>query len=176
MREIRMGRGLDNPDMGPVVSEKQLERVISLIESGTHDGARAVAGGARSRKPELARGFFVEPTLLDQVEPGSLVEQEEIFGPVLTVTTFETLEEAIRIANGTPYGLVSGIWTNDLKKALTLATAVKSGQVRINGYSVEGSIGLPFGGFKKSGFGREQGMEAIANYTQLKNVMINYGG
>jgi acyl-CoA reductase-like NAD-dependent aldehyde dehydrogenase len=176
MREIRMGRGLDNPDMGPVVSERQMTRVISLIESGTHDGARAVAGGARSTKPELARGFFVEPTLLDQVEPGSLVEQEEIFGPVLTVTVFETLEEAIRIANGTPYGLVTGIWTNNLKKALTLAAAVKSGQVRINGYSVEGSIGLPFGGYKKSGFGREQGMESIANYTQLKNVMINYGG
>ena len=105
---------------------------------------------------------------------GSLVEQDEIFGPVLTVTSFQSVEEAIAIANGTPYGLVTGIWTRDLSKALTLTTAIKSGQVRVNAYSVEGSIGLPFGGYKRSGFGREQGMEALANYTQIKNVMINY--
>ena len=103
------------------------------------------------------------------------MEQEEIFGPVLTVTTFETVEEAIAIANGTPYGLVTGIWTRDLHRALTVAAEVKAGQVRINGYSAEGSAHLPFGGFKRSGFGREQGMEAIAAYTQVKNVMINYG-
>jgi len=103
-----------------------------------------------------------------------VLEQEEIFGPVLTVTSFDSLEEAIAIANGTPYGLVTGIWTRDLQKALTLATAIKSGQIRINSYSVEGSIGLPFGGFKRSGFGREQGVEALANYTQIKNVMISF--
>jgi aldehyde dehydrogenase (NAD+) len=94
---------------------------------------------------------------------------------VLTVTTFGSIDEAIAIANGTPYGLVTGIWTRDLGKAFTLATAIKSGQVRINSYSVEGSIGLPFGGYKRSGFGREQGVEALANYTQVKNVMINFG-
>ena len=82
---------------------------------------------------------------------------------------------AIAVANGTPYGLVTGVWTRDLSRALTVATAVKSGQVRINSYSVEGSIGLPFGGYKRSGFGREQGVEALANYTQVKNVMINFG-
>src|SRR5437016_982662 len=94
---------------------------------------------------------------------------------VLTVTSFESVDEAIAIANGTPYGLVAGIWTKDLGKALAVATAVKSGQVRVNAYSVEGSIGLPFGGYKRSGFGREQGVEALANYTQVKNVMINFG-
>lgn len=172
---IRMGRGLDNPDMGPVVSERQMQRVLGFIEAGSKNGAKAVTGGGRSRKQELADGYFIEPTLLDHVERGSLVEQEEIFGPVLTVTTFESVEEAIAIANGTPYGLVTGIWTRDLSKALTLATAIKSGQVRVNAYSVEGSIGLPFGGYKRSGFGREQGVEALANYTQIKNVMINYG-
>jgi acyl-CoA reductase-like NAD-dependent aldehyde dehydrogenase len=133
-----------------------------------------VTGGGRSTKPELARGFFIEPTLLDAVAPGTVVEQEEIFGPVLTTTTFESVDEAIAIANGTPYGLVTGIWTADLSKALKVATAVKSGQIRINGYGVEGSIGLPFGGYKRSGFGREQGVEALLNYTQLKNVMINF--
>jgi acyl-CoA reductase-like NAD-dependent aldehyde dehydrogenase len=174
IRAIRMGRGLDNPDMGPVVSERQMQRVLGYIEAGARDGARAVAGGGRSTATELANGYFVEPTLLDEVDRGSLVEQEEIFGPVLTVTRFRSVDEAIAIANGTPYGLVTGIWTRDLGKALTLATAIKSGQVRVNAYSVEGSIGLPFGGYKRSGFGREQGVEALANYTQVKNVMINY--
>ena len=175
IRTIRMGPGLDNPDMGPVVSERQMNRVLGYLDAGARDGATAVTGGGRSTARELAHGYFVEPTLLDHVTRGSVLEQEEIFGPVLTVTTFESVDEAIAIANGTPYGLVTGIWTRDLKKALTLATAIKSGQVRINAYSVEGSIGLPFGGYKRSGFGREQGVEALANYTQIKNVMINFG-
>jgi aldehyde dehydrogenase (NAD+) len=175
IRSIRLGRGLDNPDMGPVVSERQMRRVLGFLEDGVNDGATAVTGGGRSTRPELARGFFIEPTLLDQVPRGSRLEQEEIFGPVLTVTSFESVEDAIAIANGTPYGLVTGIWTKDLGKALRVATAVKSGQVRVNAYTVEGSIGLPFGGYKRSGFGREQGVEALTNYTQVKNVMINFG-
>jgi len=175
IRKIRLGRGLDNPDMGPVVSERQMRRVLGYIEAGGKDGATAVTGGGRSQHAELARGFFIEPTLLDHVERGSVLEQEEIFGPVLTATTFDSVEEAIAIANGTPYGLVTGVWTADIKKALTVATAVRSGQIRINSYSVEGSIGLPFGGYKRSGFGREQGVEALANYTQIKNVMISFG-
>src|SRR5438105_11586499 len=172
---IRLGRGLDNPDMGPVVSERQMQRVLGFIAAGLKDGARAVAGGRRADGAGLNRGFFIEPTLLDQVAPGTALEQEEIFGPVLTVTTFGSVDEAIAVANGTPYGLVTGVWTRDLSRALRVATAVKSGQVRINSYSVEGSIGLPFGGYKRSGFGREQGVEALANYTQVKNVMINFG-
>jgi aldehyde dehydrogenase (NAD+) len=172
---IRLGRGLDNPDMGPVVSERQMNHVLGYLAAGKKDGARAVTGGGRSGAPGLARGYFIEPTLLDGVARGTPLEQEEIFGPVLTVTTFTSVGEAVGIANGTPYGLVTGLWTRDLSKALTLATAVKSGQVRVNAYSVEGSIGLPFGGYKRSGFGREQGVEALANYTQIKNVMINFG-
>jgi aldehyde dehydrogenase (NAD+) len=175
IRSIRLGRGLDNPDMGPVVSERQMQRVLGFLEGGVKDGATAVTGGGRSRAPELANGYFIEPTLLDRVPRGSKLEQEEIFGPVLTVTSFDAVDDAIAIANGTPYGLVTGIWTKDLSKALTVASAVKSGQVRVNAYSVEGSIGLPFGGYKRSGFGREQGVEALANYTQIKNVMINFG-
>ena len=172
---IHLGRGLDNPDMGPVVSERQMQRVLRFIAAGAKDGARAVAGGRRADGAGLNRGYFIEPTLLDQVARGTALEQEEIFGPVLTVTTFGSVDEAIAVANGTPYGLVTGVWTRDLSRALRVATAVKSGQVRINSYSVEGSIGLPFGGYKRSGFGREQGVEALANYTQLKNVMINFG-
>jgi aldehyde dehydrogenase (NAD+) len=171
---IKLGRGLDDPDMGPVVSERQMHRVLEFIDGGARDGARAVIGGGRATDAELAAGYFIQPTLLDEVLPGTRLEQQEIFGPVLTVTTFSSTEEAIAIANGTPYGLVTGIWTRDLSRALAVATAVKSGQVRINGYSAEGSIGLPFGGYKRSGFGREQGVEALANYTQIKNVMINF--
>src|SRR2546426_512208 len=172
---IRLGRGLDNPDMGPVVSERQMNRVRGYLNAGARDGARAVAGGRRADGAGLNRGYFIEPTLLDQVTRGTALEQEEIFGPVLTVTTFGSVDEAIAFANGTPYGLVTGIWTRDLSRALMVATAVKSGQVRVNSYSVEGSIGLPFGGYKRSGFGREQGVEALANYKQEKNVMINLG-
>src|SRR5712691_3367493 len=175
IKKIRMGRGLDNPDMGPVVSERQMQRVLGYIEAGAGDGATALTGGRRADTPDLARGYFIEPTLLDGVARGTVLEQEEIFGPVLTVTTFRSVEEAIAIANGTPYGLVTGVWTRELSKALTVATAVKSGQVRVNTYSVEGSIGLPFGGYRRSGFGREQGVEALVSYTQIKNVMINYG-
>ena len=131
IRTIRIGPGLDNPDMGPVVSERQMNRVLGYLDAGARDGATAVTGGGRSTARELARGYFIEPTLLDHVTPGSVLEQEEIFGPVLTVTTFESVDEAIAIANGTPYGLVTGIWTRDLSKALMLATAIKSGQVRI---------------------------------------------
>jgi len=149
--------------------------VLGFLEGGVKDGATAITGGGRSARPDLAQGYFIEPTLLDRVPRGSALEQEEIFGPVLTVTSFDSVDEAIAIANGTPYGLVTGIWTRDLAKALTVATGVKAGQIRVNAYSVEGSTGLPFGGYKRSGFGREQGVEALANYTQIKNVMINFG-
>src|SRR5436305_8975100 len=172
---IRLGRGLDNPDMGPVVSERQMQRVLGFIAAGLKDGARAVAGGRRADGAGRNRGFFIEPTLLDQVAPGTELGQEEIFGPVLTVTTFGSVDEEIAVANGTHYGLVTGVLRRDVSRAVTVAMVVKSGQVRVNSYSVEGSIGLPFGGYKRSGFGREQGVEALANYTQVKNVMINFG-
>src|SRR5436305_1772916 len=175
IRTIQMGRGLDHPDLGPVVSERQMQRVLGFIAAGLKDGARAVAGGRRADGAGRNRGFFIEPTLLDQVAPGTELGQEEIFGPVLTVTTFGSVDEEIAVANGTHYGLVTGVLRRDVSRAVTVAMVVKSGQVRVNSYSVEGSIGLPFGGYKRSGFGREQGVEALANYTQVKNVMINFG-
>src|SRR5207244_11772789 len=147
-------------------------RVLGYLNAAARDGATAVTGGGRSTSRELANGYFIEPTLLDHVARGSVLEQEEIFGPVLTVTTFESVDEAIAVANGTPYGLVTGIWTRDLSKALTVATAVESGQVRVNAYSVEGRIGLPFGGYKRIGLGRYQGAEALDNYTQVKTVLL----
>src|SRR5437899_6353367 len=107
---IRLGRGLDNPDMGPVVSERQMQRVLGFIAAGAKDGARAVAGGRRADGAGLNRGFFIEPTLLDQVAPGTALGQEEIFGPVLTVTNFGSVDEAMPVADGMPVRLVDWVW------------------------------------------------------------------
>jgi acyl-CoA reductase-like NAD-dependent aldehyde dehydrogenase len=103
------------------------------------------------------------------------VAQEEIFGPVLAIMTFDDVEEAAQIANRTQYGLVAGIWTRDINKAMALASSVKSGQVFINTYGAGGGVELPFGGYKKSGYGREKGLESLASYTQVKNVCIKWG-
>ncbi len=161
--------------MGPIVSRRQLEDVTGAIERGLSEGATAVTGGGRAQVDGLEGGFFVAPTLLDGVRRGSHVEQEEVFGPVLSVTTFESDDEALAIANGTRYGLVAGVWTNDLRRAHRLAAELKVGQVFVNGYGAGGGIAMPFGGYKQSGFGREKGIEAIQSYTAVKNVCIAFG-
>jgi acyl-CoA reductase-like NAD-dependent aldehyde dehydrogenase len=102
------------------------------------------------------------------------VAQEEIFGPVLAIITFDEVEEAIAIANRSQYGLVAGVWTRDINKAMTIASRIKSGQVYINTYGAGGGVELPFGGYKKSGYGREKGLEALASYTQVKNVCVKF--
>ncbi|GGK29585.1 hypothetical protein GCM10010965_23050 [Caldalkalibacillus thermarum] len=109
------------------------------------------------------------------MEPDSCLAQEEIFGPVLTVFSFEDEAEAVQLANGTPYGLVAGIWTKDLGRAHRLAKQIRAGQIFINNYGAGGGVEMPFGGCKKSGFGREKGLEALRNYTQLKNVAVKIG-
>ncbi len=174
MARLRLGPGLEDPDMGPLVSARQLQRVQSYVEIGRQEGAVVVLGGKRPDDPRLARGFFFEPTILDQVPPESRVAREEIFGPVLAVTPFRDLEEAVAMANGTDYGLVAGVWTRDIKKAHYLASRLRAGQVFVNTYGAGGGIELPFGGYKKSGFGREKGLEAILTYTQVKTVCIRY--
>ncbi len=128
--------------------------------------------GGRPTGPDLGRGFFFQPTLLDGVSPEMRVAQEEIFGPVLAIITFDDVEEAIAIANRSQYGLVAGVWTRDINKAMTVASRIKAGQVYINTYGAGGGVELPFGGYKKSGYGREKGLESLASYTQVKNVCI----
>jgi aldehyde dehydrogenase (NAD+) len=113
----------------------------------------------------------VAPTLFDNVSPQATIAQEEIFGPVLSVLTFHDEEEALAIANGVQYGLVAGIFTNDLNRALRLATRIRAGQIYVNEYFAGGEE-TPFGGYKQSGFGREKGIDALYNYTQVKNVAI----
>jgi acyl-CoA reductase-like NAD-dependent aldehyde dehydrogenase len=169
--QLRLGRGVDDPDLGPIISKEQLERVLSYLEIGKREGATVVTGGTRAEDGELGHGFFVRPTLFDDVQNSMRIAQEEIFGPVLTILTFREPEEALQIANDNPYGLVAGIWTRDIGKAHSLAGRLKAGQVYINNY-FGGGVAAPFGGYKKSGFGREKGLEALAHYTQVKNVYV----
>lgn len=175
LADVDLGRGVDDPGMGPVVSERQLHRVLGAIDEARGRGTELVVGGRRGDREDLRGGFFVEPTLFDSVDPASPLGQQEVFGPVLGVTTFSDVDEAVALANGTPYGLVCGVWTKDLATAHRVAAAVQSGQVFVNGYGAGGGVALPFGGVKKSGFGREKGLEALHNYTAVKNVLVYFG-
>lgn len=168
-QQIQVGPGLQSPDMGPLVSQEQYERVLDYIQVGQQEGADLLTGG--SRPDHLERGYFVAPTLFDNVSPSATIAQEEIFGPVLSVLTFHDEEEALHIANDVQYGLVAGIFTNDINRALRLATRIRAGQIYINEYFAGGEE-TPFGGYKKSGFGREKGLDALYNYTQVKNIAI----
>ena len=172
MGAVEMGPGVTDPDMGPLISGKQLDRVLGYLEIGRNEGASVLAGGGRPAAEELGRGYFVEPTLLDGVNQGMRVANEEIFGPVLSVLTFEEEEEAVAIANGSPYGLIAAIWTRDVNKAFRLARSLDCGQVYVNSYGAGGGADLPFGGYKRSGYGREKGVEAVREYTQLKTVAV----
>lgn len=173
-RGMHVGPGPDDPDMGPIISKRQLETIERYVGIGRQEGAEVVEGGARPSDDRLPDGFYYRPTLIDGVKPDMRVAQEEIFGPVLSIITFDDLEEAAAIANRSQYGLVAGIWTRDINKALALASRIKSGQVFVNTYGAGGGVELPFGGYKKSGYGREKGLEALASYTQVKNVCIRY--
>ncbi len=167
--KMTVGPALDNPAMGPLVSREQYDRVCSYIGIGQGEGARVAAGGGRPAG--LEKGFFIAPTIFDGVQPEMRIAQEEIFGPVLTVLSFQDDEEALAIANDSPYGLVAGIMTNDINRAMRLARDIKAGQIFINEYFAGGEE-TPFGGYKQSGFGREKGIDALYNYTQVKNVAI----
>ena len=173
-KSMRIGPGITDPDMGPIISKKQRETIERYVGVATHEGATIAAGGGRPTDPALASGYYFQPTLLDRVTQDMQVAQEEIFGPVLAMIEFDDLDEAAAIANRSQYGLVAGIWTRDINKAMFLASRIKSGQVYINTYGAGGGVELPFGGYKKSGYGREKGLESLASYTQVKNVCIKY--
>ncbi len=174
-RTMKLGPGVSDPDMGPIISKRQLETIEQYVAVGQQEGARVAAGGRRPADSALpGGGFYYEPTLLDGVTPAMRVAQEEIFGPVLAILEFDEIEEAARVANDSVYGLVAGVWTRDINKALALAERIKSGQVFVNTYGAGGGVEMPFGGYKKSGYGREKSLEALASYTQTKNVCIRY--
>jgi acyl-CoA reductase-like NAD-dependent aldehyde dehydrogenase len=171
---MRIGPGVSDPDMGPIISKRQLETIEGYVSVGRSEGAQVAAGGARPADAALGGGFYFQPTLLDGVAADMRVAQEEIFGPVLAIIAFETIEEAIAIANRSQYGLVAGVWTRDINKAMAVSSRIKAGQVFINTYGAGGGVELPFGGYKKSGYGREKGLESLASYTQVKNVCVKF--
>ncbi|MDN5661884.1 MAG: aldehyde dehydrogenase family protein, partial [Brevibacterium aurantiacum] len=121
---------------------------------------------------DLAGGAFIRPTIVDNVSPGSKIAQEEVFGPVVVAMTFGDEAEAISLANGTDYGLVSALWTQNISRAHRVAAEVEAGQIFVNTYGAGGGVELPFGGFKKSGYGREKSIEAFDEYTQTKTVVV----
>ncbi len=165
-KSIKVGNGMDpQTEMGPLVSQEQLDRVCGFFDSGREEGANFATGGQRKGD----RGYFVEPTVLTDTNPTMRVEAEEIFGPVVTVSPFKDLEDVMPIAHRTNYGLASGIWTSDISKGHKLARRLRAGTVWINCYNVFDAA-LPFGGFKESGWGREMGEAVLDNYLELKSV------
>jgi aldehyde dehydrogenase (NAD+) len=165
-----IGPGVDDHDLGPLISRKQQARVQSMI--GGNVKGEILCGGGPPTDDKLADGAYFAPTVIADVDPASLIAQEEIFGPVLTVNRFSDEDEAIALANGTQYGLLGAIWTADLSRAHRLAAQVRAGQVYVNTYGAGGGVELPFGGFKKSGYGREKGYEALDTFTATKTVVV----
>jgi aldehyde dehydrogenase (NAD+) len=159
----------DATQMGPIANAPQLARVEQMVDEARAAGARLVTGGARAAVADYPQGLWYGPTILDGVGNDAPIAQDEVFGPVLTVLPFETEEEAIAIANDTRFGLASGVWTRDLKRAHRVARALKAGTVWINTYRAI-TFNSPFGGVKESGFGRVNGAEAIDGYLQTKSV------
>ena len=172
---IRVGHPTDwDTRLGALISPAHRERVLAFIASGVTEGARLICGGRVPDDPALAAGNYVLPTIFDGVTPEMRIFQEEIFGPVLSVTPFRDEAEAVALANATSYGLAAGIWTRDIKRALRVARAVRAGNVWINNYNIVGPH-MPFGGFKHSGHGKDLGRAALDGYTQLKNVYVELG-
>jgi 4-guanidinobutyraldehyde dehydrogenase/NAD-dependent aldehyde dehydrogenase len=155
--------------MGALVDDAQLQSVLGHIQQGVHEGAQCLGGGQRVMAD--TGGFYVQPALFDLVQPDMRIAQEEIFGPVLSVIRFEDEAEAIRIANGTPYGLQASVWSGHLDRAHRVARALRAGTVHVNQYD-EDDITVPFGGYKQSGNGRDKSLHALDKYTELKTTWI----
>ncbi|MFH8734239.1 MULTISPECIES: aldehyde dehydrogenase [unclassified Streptomyces] len=168
--ELRVGDPLDPAtEMGALVGEAHLGRVLDHIDTGTSEGARLRTGGTRTLAD--TGGSFLQPTVFDEVNPGMRLAREEIFGPVLSVLTFHDLDEAVALANATEYGLAAGLWTSDLSTAHQVSRALKAGTVWVNCYE-EGDLTVPFGGMKQSGNGRDKSAHALEKYTELKTTWI----
>ncbi len=176
--KLRIGDGFTDPDMGPVISDRQMEKDLEHIEYGAQDGAKLVFGGKRldmgaggASGVNGVGGFFVEPTVFDDVAPDMRIAQEEIFGPVLSVLTYGDEDEAIEIANGTRYGLAGAVWSEDISHAKQVASRIAAGTVWINTYHGAPKH-APFGGYKESGIGRELGLRGLWEYLEVKHIMI----
>ncbi len=171
---IAIGSHLDDRDMGAMINLKQKQRVEMFTARARQEGVPVLA--AASLPDDLpSGGFYTSPTLFGPVPRDNMLAREEVFGPVLCVIPFEDEADAITLANGTPYGLVAGIWSNDARRSMRVARAMRCGQVFVNGYGAGGGIELPFGGVGKSGHGREKGFEALYEFSASKTIVINHG-
>ena len=158
-------------NLGPIITPAQFDRVQGYFDIARADGARVVTGGAAAEVPGCEGGFYVKPTIYADVDNAMRISQEEIFGPVLVVIPFDSEEDAVRITNDSPYGLIGTLWSRDISRALRVADQIEAGQVFINIWNTM-SVQTPFGGFKNSGYGREKGIEAIHHYSHLKTVTV----
>lgn len=159
----------DGTTLGPLASAAQLERVVKYIKKGIEEGAELLAGGPEM-PTGISKGYFVQPTVFGKVKPGSTIEQEEIFGPVLSIITYKDEEEAIRIANDSPYGLAGGVWSGNDERAQKVARRLRTGQVDINGGPF--NLAAPFGGYKQSGNGREAGKYGLEEFLEYKAMQF----
>lgn len=169
-QQVKVGPGGEDPELGPLISERQRSRVKEYVDVGRQEGVKvAVGGDIPAAQPG---GYFFAPTLLTDVDPRMRIAREEIFGPVLSVLPFDNPDEAVRVANGTDYGLVAAVWSSDIDRALSLAASLVAGQVYVNNWGLGTGIELPFGGTRGSGFGREKGLQALDEYAQTKTTVI----
>jgi len=169
---MTIGNGLNDPDMGPIVSAGQLDKILGQVELAKQQGAHLVCGGERYTAGECAKGYFIRPTIFDNCTRDMSIAQEEVFGPVVAVQTFETEQEAIRMANDTPYGLAGGVFTSDGARALRVMKELRAGVTWINCYNPTFNE-APWGGYKMSGYGRDLGVNGLLEYQQVKQVNIN---
>jgi (Z)-2-((N-methylformamido)methylene)-5-hydroxybutyrolactone dehydrogenase len=170
---VQMGDPLDlDTQLGPIANEPQYRKILDYLEVAKGEGARCVVGGGPASRPECGDGAFIEPTIFADVDNRMRIAREEVFGPVLSAIRFTDLDEAVAIANDTPYGLAAGVWTQNMRRALTMAERLQAGTVWVNTYRAV-SFMSPFGGYKRSGLGRENGMEAVDAYLQTKSVWLS---
>lgn len=161
----------DDSDMGPLNSAIQYSKVMSYIDGARDEGARLTTGGNRPDGDFFKKGYWVRPTVFADVKPNMRIWREEIFGPVLSVSRWNSLDDAIALANGVEYGLTASIWTRDIKDALRTARRINAGHIWINGVGPH-YLGVPYGGMKNSGVGREEGIEEMLSYTETKVLNI----